>query len=446
MKLRKLIINTFMSVLVTCCLLNLNASAEVMHLEGLGFFSYEINNNEATITFYQLDTISDKLTIPTQIDGYNVVGIGEKAFFMQPTIKEVTVPDSVKNIGAQALGYKEDYGLAWVKIYDFTIKGYTDTAAETYAKENGFTFIALDEPDVTTTTTVTTGSTTETTVVTTQIPKISTNVFTTGFAIYESGYVHSLKSPPDKTVYEIGDELDLTGLKVDLEFYDQQGGHHTVYRDAYPLDNPDFIVDTSDFDNSKAGTYKIKVSCADKFTAFYLPGPVYFEVTVNDPSPVTTTTSTSTTENTTTTTVTTTVTSDAESTDTETTPVSTTGTTTSTIETTTYIASDEELCNWAVKDYEGKTGGTPANAEIKYTEEGIAVITLIDAEGNVLDVYTIDPITGIGTDFDGEEVNLPQTGYSKWYQVLIVAAMGMIGVGGAAIVKSGIFRKKESNN
>ena len=190
MKLRNLIINTFMSILATCCLLNLNVSAEVMHLEGLGYFSYEINNNEAIITSYQLDTISDKLTIPTQIDGYNVVEIGEKAFFMQPTIKEVTVYDSVKNIGAQALGYKEDfifnnntqetqeYVLACVKIYNFTIKGYKGTAAETYAIENGFTFIALDESEVTTTVTTSTSTTTETTVSTTATTSIETTTNT----------------------------------------------------------------------------------------------------------------------------------------------------------------------------------------------------------------------------------------------------------------------------
>ncbi|MCM1226842.1 MAG: bacterial Ig-like domain-containing protein [Clostridium sp.] len=226
-------------------------------------------------------------------------------------------------------------------------------------------------------------TTTETTVVTTQIPKISTVVYTTPFTVYESAYVHSLKSPPDRTVYEIGDELDLTGLKVDLEFYDQHGGHHTVYRNAYPPDNPDFIVDTSDFDNSKAGTYKIKVSCADKFTAFYLPGPVYFEVTVNDPNSASTTTPASTTDITTT----------------ETTVTTETGT-------------------------EQTTAPT--------TDTGDSVTT---------ETSTVPPTTTVST-----ETKLPQTGYPKWYRSLIAAAMGMIGVGTAAIVKSGILRKKESNS
>lgn len=52
---------------------------------------------------------------------------------------------------------------------------------------------------------------------------------------------------------------------------------------------------------------------------------------------------------------------------------------------------------------------------------------------------TVPPTTTVGT-----ETTLPQTGYSKWYQVLVAAAMGMIGVGSTAIVKSGIFRKKKA--
>ena len=65
-----------------------------------------------------------------------------------------------------------------------------------------------------------------------------------------------------------------------------------------------------------------------------------------------------------------------------------------------------------------------------------------DAGGSVTtETSTVPPTTTTGT-----ETTLPQTGYSKWYQALIAAAMGMIGVGSTAIVKSGIFRKKENNS
>ena len=155
----------------------------------------------------------------------------------------------------------------------------------------------------------------------------------------------------------------------------------------------------------------------------------------------TTTTSTDTTTSTTKTTTTTThiasaTTTQPTTTSTTTTSTDTTTSATGTTTTTTHIASAEELCEWAVKDYEGKTGVTPANAEIEYTADDTAVITLTDAEGNVLDVYTIDPTTGTGTDSDGGDVNLPQTGYSVVYNYIMLAAAAMVFFGIFAMAKS----------
>jgi hypothetical protein len=79
---------------------------------------------------------------------------------------------------------------------------------------------------------------------------------------------------------------------------------------------------------------------------------------------------------------------------------------------------------------------TPEKAEIEYTSDGNAVITLTDMEGNVLDVYTIDPVTGIGTETDGEEVNLPQTGFSVAYNYIKFLAVTMVLLGAFAVIKS----------
>jgi LPXTG-motif cell wall-anchored protein len=89
-----------------------------------------------------------------------------------------------------------------------------------------------------------------------------------------------------------------------------------------------------------------------------------------------------------------------------------------------------------VKDYAEKTGVTPGNAEIEYTADGNAVITLTDAEGNVLDIYNIDPFTGVGTESNGGEVNLPQTGYSVIYNYIMLAAAAMMIFGIYAMAKS----------
>ena len=62
------------------------------------------------------------------------------AFYRCSSLKKIIIPSSVNEIGYQAFGYDDITG----KIDGFTIYGYIGTAAETYAEENGFTFIPLD--------------------------------------------------------------------------------------------------------------------------------------------------------------------------------------------------------------------------------------------------------------------------------------------------------------
>lgn len=66
--------------------------------------------------------------------------VGKQAFICEFANQSVKIPASVTEIGEYAFGYtfwKE-------KAENFTIYGYRETAAETYANENGFTFIPLD--------------------------------------------------------------------------------------------------------------------------------------------------------------------------------------------------------------------------------------------------------------------------------------------------------------
>lgn len=80
--------------------------------------------------------------------------------------------------------------------------------------------------------------------------------------IYESEGWLTLDSKPYKTSYAIGEELDLTGLTVGLEYGYGKDGLDVIYRNVSPYDKPDvFSVDTSEFDNTKAGTYNIYVDC-----------------------------------------------------------------------------------------------------------------------------------------------------------------------------------------
>lgn len=168
---------------------------------------------------------------------------------------------------------------------------------------------------------------------------------------------------------------------------------------------------------------------------------------------------TTTTELTTTTTITQTTTTTKQSETTTTTittttqPATTTTTTTTQTEPTTatieptnnHIASDEEFCDWAISDYQSKTGITAVKAEINENTEGLYEITLFDASENVLDTYVIDPDTGIGTNSANEEVNLPQTGNNLLTNLLItLGALMLMGLGFYTVKLSGVIHRKEN--
>ena len=70
----------------------------------------------------------------------SITSIGDGAFFECTKLTSVTIPKTVTTIGREAFGY---YGYH-EKVGNFTISGYPGSAAEQYAKDNGFTFISLD--------------------------------------------------------------------------------------------------------------------------------------------------------------------------------------------------------------------------------------------------------------------------------------------------------------
>ena len=110
------------------------------------------------------------------------------------------------------------------------------------------------------------------------------------------------------------------------------------------------------------------------------------------------------------------------------------------------IASDEELTQWAINDYQEKTGITAASAEIRTVSDEEYEIVLKDADGNILDTYTIDPETGIGTNSSNEAVDLPQTGNNSTRSLLTaIGAILMIAFGAAAIMFSGVINRRKQN-
>lgn len=116
--------------------------------------SIDIPTNITSIgesAFYNSDALTS-VTIPE-----SVTEIGEVAFYGCTSLKSVYLPRSLTSIGECAFGYKTEYDDSNhsndVKLDDFKIYCYKDTAGEAYAVENGIEYELLDEiaaenPDV----------------------------------------------------------------------------------------------------------------------------------------------------------------------------------------------------------------------------------------------------------------------------------------------------------
>lgn len=97
--------------------------------------SAKLSKNTAilpNLLFY--NTALESVKIPE-----GVTDINKKAF-ADTKLTSVIVPKSVVKINSMALGYYEDQPVA-----NYAIKGYKQSAAETYAKENGFKFIDVEQ-------------------------------------------------------------------------------------------------------------------------------------------------------------------------------------------------------------------------------------------------------------------------------------------------------------
>lgn len=90
------------------------------------------DKSKTSICRYPAGKKDKEYTIPDTVSELSMAD----EFFYNENLKTIVIPKSVKSIG--------EYTFGTVDSFPITIKGYKGTAAETYAKENGFKFIALD--------------------------------------------------------------------------------------------------------------------------------------------------------------------------------------------------------------------------------------------------------------------------------------------------------------
>ena len=92
------------------------------------------DKSKTSICRYPAGKKDKEYTIPNTVSELSMAD----EFFYNENLKTIVIPKSVKSIGEYTFGTADSFPI--------TIKGYKGTAAETYAKENGFKFIEISEP------------------------------------------------------------------------------------------------------------------------------------------------------------------------------------------------------------------------------------------------------------------------------------------------------------
>ena len=94
-----------------------------------------------SVTSIERDAFAGCTGLTNLTIGNGVTSIGHWAFVSCTSLTSVTIPASVSTIAETAFGW---YSYFSQRVPGFTIYGYNGTAAQSYAEENGFAFVSLD--------------------------------------------------------------------------------------------------------------------------------------------------------------------------------------------------------------------------------------------------------------------------------------------------------------
>lgn len=123
-----------------------------------GVYTFERTSSD-TAVITGCDLTDSEITVPGFILGYPVTGIGDYAFLRKPGLISVTLPASLYSIGEYA--FAENAGLQKVTVPrwcesiadnaffnspDVVIYCYTNSAAHTFAADNGVDYVLIDAP------------------------------------------------------------------------------------------------------------------------------------------------------------------------------------------------------------------------------------------------------------------------------------------------------------